>query len=136
VAPVEPVPDDDRMDEDLSELVAAYWTQHRLSQGGRTQRLESDAYFWAWERVEDDVERADDRALTVLDALLDAPEADAAYVGAGPTEELVQITDARIIAAIESRCRQSALWRAAVSTVNWDDNDRERLSPLLPYLPA
>ena len=130
------MPDDDRVDDDLTELVAAYWTQHRLSQGDRTRRLESAAYFWAWERVEDIVNVGDDRALAVLDALLAAPEADVAYVGAGPIEDLVQIADARIITAIERRCRQDALWRAAVSAVIWDDKDRHRLSPLLPYLPA
>lgn len=114
-------------------IVAAYWRNYELSQGNRTRRLEAEAsYLWAWEAVQDALDEND--PLSLLDAILDAENADPAYVGAGPVEDLLDRDPEQWDAPIAERCRRSQRWRAAVAAAWLDDHKRSRLTALQPFL--
>ena len=98
----------------LDELVVAYWRHHHLSQGNRAERLAAREYSWAWEAVQAAVDQ-DPHVLTILDALLAAPDADTCYLGAGPVEDLLVADGDRWDADVAERCRRSERWRAAVA---------------------
>lgn len=115
--------------------MAAYWHHHELSQGSREQRLAAGAEDWAWEVVESAVEESQSDTLTILDALLAAPEADPCYVGAGPVEQLLVEHGRAWQEAVARRCRTSALWRRAVDCVWLAEEERRRLPLLSDYLP-
>lgn len=113
-------------------MVVAYWRYHELSQGDRGQRFEAEECFWAWEAVQDAVDQ-ESNVLALLDALLDAPGADACYVGAGPVEDLLVDHGGRWDAALAERCRRSAQWRQALTCASV--THQSQLTQLRPFLP-
>lgn len=115
---------------ELAELVAAYWRHHALASGDRAERLASEAHFWAWEAVEEAMEGND--PLGLLDALLEAPEADPCYLGAGPVEDLLAANPGPWDEALADRCRTSPRWREAMACV-WVE-DQTKLKNLAVYL--
>jgi hypothetical protein len=123
---------------EVPEVVSAYWAQHRLSSGDRASRLraESDEFGWASDVVVEATAEGSAQVLTLLDALLDAPEADPCFLGAGPVEELLVNHGSRFAADIALRCRQSAAWRDAVACVWLSDADEQAVALLRPFLPS
>jgi len=124
------------MDASRSELVAAYWLYHAMSQGVRAERLESDLHLWACEAVSELVFEGDPlSAIVVVDDLLSASGSDACDVGAGPLEDLLSSRGQEVITLVLERCRESAPWRRAVGYVWLDAADRVGLDALAEYLP-
>lgn len=95
--------------------MAAYWQHHLLASGERAERLASEKYFWAWEAVSEAMEGED--PLGLLDALLESPDADPCYLGAGPVEDLLCADTARWDEALAERCRTSQRWREVMACV-------------------
>lgn len=116
------------------EIVEAYWTHYRLSQGNREQRLAADHYFWAFEAVLDAVERDDDGVVDLLDGLLHAPGADAGYFAAGPLDDLLSSHPHRA-AAVAQKCRRDGAWAEAPGLICLDAAERDRLGELRAMLP-
>jgi hypothetical protein len=123
------------MDVERADLVAAYWHHHRLATGQRSARLEADSWSWAWEAVEAVVHEAPlEDALVLLDALLAAQDADLAYLGAGPIEDLMNVHGALLDMPVAERCEQSPKWAEAVwGSIPPDglEADAKRLRPYL-----
>lgn len=121
---------------DSAATVSAYWAQYRLANGDRAERMlaETGELMWASEAVEEAVREGRPEVLSLLDALLAAPEADAGYIGAGPVEELLVHHGASFDDAIATRCRQSRAWRTAVGYVWLDDHAAKRLIAVRPFL--
>lgn len=122
--------------QEVAALVAAYWSRYRLLLGGRSERLRAEAGEgeWAWDAVESAAREGRADVLSLLDALLEVPEADPCYVGAGPLEELLCRHGARFDSAISARCRRSAAWQLAASCVWLDRQDAAPFTALRPYL--
>jgi hypothetical protein len=116
-----------------AEVVAAYWTHHRLPRGRRSERLAAAEYDWAWDFV-DEAMRGDDDPLSLLDELLGAPEADPCYLGAGPVEDLLCREPGRWDQPMAERCARSLRWQEAVVCVWADDHVRRQLPALHQYL--
>lgn len=95
------------MGEHGRDLVTAYWHLHQLSHGSRADRMAAEDLLWASLEVADSVRTAPlPQVLDLLEDLLTAPSADAAYVGAGPLETLLnQRPEADHLVA--DRCRHS-----------------------------
>lgn len=70
------------------------------------------------------------QVLTLLDALLDAPQADPCYLGAGPVEELLVNHGARFAAniALAAVCGVACVWLS--------DADEQAVALLRPFLPS
>lgn len=112
---------------DFGYLVAAYWEHHRLSTSTqRAERLAAGASAWAWDDVEDAVERLGDEVVPLLIALADgAPdEASLAYLGAGPIEDAVRSGSAVLIDRIEGAAQRNDRFRFALRAA-WFDHDVE-----------
>jgi hypothetical protein len=102
-------------------LVEAYWRHHRLASGSRQDRLDSHDWRWAVSEVQRAVED-DARPLELLDALLAHEEADPAYLGAGPIEDLVTAAPSRWAHELVSLAEHSSAWRQALGSV-WLDRE-------------
>ncbi len=104
--------DDDDADE---RIVAGYWQHYVLAQGTRPQRLEGQAWFWAWEAVDDVVHNGPlERALALLDALLAAPGADLGVRRGRSQEDLMNVHGTLVDDALGERCERSPQWAEAV----------------------
>ena len=112
-------------------VVAAYWTQHRLRQGGREDRLRADEYFWAWEVVHEAVWSGAPDVLDLLDALLEADGAEPGYFGAGPLEELLNSWPNKFASGIAERARRDPRWREALRGVWWPRRMSEPAATIL-----
>ena len=123
------------MSSDNAELVANYWRAHRLSRGGREDRLLAEADASAFDEVHERVTRDPTDALTLIDDLLAADSADAAFVGAGPLEDLLVEHGAAVAQLVADRCRNSSAWQSAVAAVWLDELERSAVEPLQPLLP-
>ena len=122
---------------DVPAVTAVYWQHYRQSKGSRPERLAAADSFWAWEAVDDVVQRGGADVLPLLDALLEAPGADAGYVGAGPVEDLLASDDGdRWDGLVAERCRRSAAWREAVAAVWLEEQRKESLVSLRPFFSA
>lgn len=122
---------------DVAEVASAFFQHYRLGDGDRKARLAAQGQAWAWEFVYDAVRHARANLLPLLDALVEVPEADSAYLaylGGGPLEDLLNDDAARWDGAIAERCRHSAPWREAVFGVDIDLQQHESLRALLPYV--
>lgn len=116
-------------------IVAGYWQHYVLAKGTRPQRLEAQTWFWAWEAVDDVVQNAPlERALVLLDALLAAPGADPAYVGAGPVEDLMNVHGALLDIPLGKRCERSPKWAETVWGSIPPDDLEAGAKRLRPYL--
>lgn len=123
--------------DDLAAVVAAFREHYRLGEGDRQERVAAQALDWAWDVVHDSVREISPELLALLDALIEVPDADRAYlayVGAGPLEDLLNEDAARWDEALGQRCRLSANWREALMGVDLDRRQRARLRDLLPYV--
>ena len=122
---------------DLAAVVCAFREHYRLGEGNRQERLAAPAYDWAWEFVHDSVREKTSEVLALLDALIEMPDADPAYLaylGAGPLENLLNEDAAGWDEAVAQRCRLSANWREAVMGVDLDLQQHAKLRALLPYV--
>ena len=123
--------------DDLAAVVSAFREHYRLGDGDRQQRLAAQGHEWAWEFVNDSVHEKRPELLALLDALIEVPDADRAYLaylGAGPLEDLLNDDAARWDESLAQRCRLSANWREAVMGVDLDRRQQTRLRALLPYV--
>ena len=123
------------MPSDNAALVAAYWREFRLLRGPREDRLLLESEGYATGEVDEIVSGDPFAALTFLDALLAADDADLYYFAAGPLEELLVAHGARVAQAVADRCARSQEWREAVGAVWLDDQEWAALKPLRPLLP-
>ncbi len=123
---------------DVAAVVFAYWARYRLAVGGRASRLRAEAgeLAWAVNFVDDAARGGSPEVLALLDALVEAPEADLGYLGAGPVEDLLSHHGPRFDAAIAERCRRDGGWRTAVAGVWLDDANEQLLIAVRPFLPA
>lgn len=102
---------------DPEDLVATYWEHHRLARSSvRAERLRSEATRWAWDEVDEIVDRGGDDLVPLLIALADAaPDEEAlAYLGAGPIEDAVRAGSAKLIDRIEGAAERSEQFRFAL----------------------
>lgn len=123
--------------DDLAAVVSAFREHYRLGDGDRQERLAAQAHDWAWEFVNDSVREKRPALLALLDALIEVPDADRAYLaylGAGPLEDLLGEDAARWDEALAQRCRLSANWREALMGVVLDRRQQAGLRALLPYV--
>lgn len=116
-------------------LVAAFWREHRLALGQRADRLQVERESWAADAVGDVIAGAPADAVALLEDLLLADDADVAFLGAGPLEDLLVEHGAAVANTVAARCTESAVWREAVSCVWLDDKDRAAVSALEAWLP-
>ena len=107
---------DDLQVEELGGLTTAYWRYHQLARGTREQRLASEEHVWALLEVADCVDGDPDRAVVVIDALLNHPDAVAPTVGCGPLEDLLLAAPQSAV-EVGRRCSADPLWREAASYV-------------------
>lgn len=107
------------MDEaERARVVAAYWRHHALIGAGSDERVSADDFFWAWGVVDDTVREAPAAdVIVLLDDLLHAAAADPCYLGAGALEDLLERRSREVLVAVAERCREDALWRAALTCV-------------------
>jgi hypothetical protein len=108
-------------------LVAAYWHQY-IAQYAHQDRAESDRWFWAWEEVQEVVERTPGEALPLVVALADycLSAQGLAYLGAGPVEDLVKRADDELFERMLKAATKNARFRRALATIWIDDNARIR----------
>lgn len=101
------------------EIVDAFWRYMRLSQGDRSERLESERFVWAWEEVDRLMARGGRRAVEFLVKLCRrTPDIDAlADVGAGPLEELLHEHGESVANAVIEAARLNSLFDQAVRYV-------------------
>src|SRR4051812_2389653 len=108
------------MPSDNASLAAAYWRVGRLSRGAREDRLLAESEAAATVEVNDRISGDPLAALTLLDDLLAAEDADLHVFAAGPLEDLLVTHGETVAQAVADRCARSANWREAVGTV-WLD---------------
>lgn len=101
------------------DLVQAYWKYHSLHAGGRQDRLAADEWFWAWELVQETIQRDPSEALEIVVALVETAsnEADLDYVGAGPLEDLVRERGEVLIDQLDMLARRDPRFRRAVNAM-------------------
>lgn len=108
------------------DLVAAYWAHHKLaSSSSREDRLAAEGVFWAWEEVEDLIASGGEQAVDLIVALADADDADPAYLGAGPVQNLLSLRPPPpevVLGRLDAAARQNPHVRVAVASVWWDDD--------------
>lgn len=105
-------------------LLARWWEHQRLSDGDRQERKaleqgESQAAVEAYQIVCDLVEAGDPSVIQLLADLVDAgpPDIAAAFVGAGPLEDLLHEHGDRLIDDLEDRARRSPSFHNALAAV-------------------
>jgi hypothetical protein len=123
------------VDLERQKLVAGYWQHALLARGDREQKLAAGDLFRAVETVNDVVMDGDVRdAVSLLDDLLLAPDADPSLVGAGPLEDLLTERGSEAGPVVALRCQESERWRDALGSVSVDPY-RPGLAALAEWLP-
>jgi hypothetical protein len=119
---------------DNADLVAAYWEAHRLARGERADRVRAESNVAA-DEVRERITADPQDGLTLLDDLLAADDADVAFLGAGPLEDLLVEHGPNVAQVVAERCATASLWRDAVSGVWLDEQEWAVVAPLHPVLP-
>ena len=114
------------------EIVEGYWTlwRHTQTDDPWKQKEAQDAWWWAWEAVEDAVDRRDPDLVALFEALADAvagDEAALAYLGAGPLETLLRhrgrgFADA-FLEPLDAACVRNPNLQLAARCIWWSDED-------------
>ncbi len=112
----------------VARLVEASWLFHRLSVGDRAERLRSDDFVWAMLEVYSVVDDAPaDTAVQLLDALLHAPDADPAVIGAGLLEDALHERTDDLAVKVAAIAAPDARWCEALAHVYLDNAQRRHL---------
>ena len=109
---------------DFDATIEAYWTYWRYRWSGvPEERNSSDGYFWAWEAVEEVIDNADPRTVSLIVALANAAPNDLAlaYLGAGPLESLLNEHAAKFADEIDEAARTHEGFCKALRCA-WYDN--------------
>jgi hypothetical protein len=117
----------------LEEITFSYWEGHRLMKGNRQQRLKVDELWWAWDAIQQQVERGEPEVVDLLLALADTAdgEDELRALGAGWIEDLLadhgraMATDAGrpLLEALAEASRQNPRFRVALGSVYYDEDE-------------
>jgi hypothetical protein len=110
--------------DDHDSLIVAYWHDY-VTRCVNGEMADQKRWFWAWEDVQERVERTPDDSLPLLVDLAEfcASAQALAYLGAGPVEDLVKRADDALFARMLTAAQKSARFRRALATI-WIDDER------------